>query len=54
MRANREDYLEHREQQELEAARKANDSRARQAHQELAARYAWQRELKARISEEVG
>ena len=48
------DYLERREQQELEAARKANDPRARQAHQELAARYAWQRELQARISEEVG
>jgi hypothetical protein len=48
------DYLERREKQELEAARKANDPRARQAHQELAARYAWQRELQARISEEVG
>ena len=48
------DYLERREQQEQEAARKANDPRAKQIHQELAARYAWQRELQARITEEVG
>ena len=47
------DYLKRREQQELEAARKASDPRARQAHQELAARYAWQRGLQARVSEEV-
>ena len=50
----RRDYLERREQQELEAARKASDPIAKQAHQELAARYAWQRELQARITEEVG
>ena len=48
------DYLERRERQEREAADRADDPRAKQAHQELAARYAWQRELQARISDEVG
>ena len=51
---SKRDYLARREQQERKAAERANDPRARQAHRELAARYAWQRELQARIAEEVG
>jgi hypothetical protein len=47
------DYLKRRERQELEAAESANDPKARQVHRELAARYAWQRELHARITEGV-
>ena len=52
MQSKRE-YLESRERQELEAAERANDPKVRQIHRELAARYAWQRELHARITEEV-
>lgn len=50
---SKRDYLESRERQELEAAERANDPKARQVHKELAARYAWQRESHARITEEV-
>ena len=50
---SKRDYFERREQQELEAVEKANGPKARQVHRELAARYAWQRELHARLSEEV-
>jgi hypothetical protein len=50
---SKRDYLERRERQEREAAERAGDPRAREAHRELAARYAWQRELQARITDEV-
>ena len=53
MQSKRE-YLESRERQERLAAEKSTDPRARKAHEELAARYAWQRELQSRITEEVG
>ena len=51
---SRREYLRNRERQELLAAEKSTDPRARKAHEELAARYAWQRELQARITEEAG
>ena len=51
---SRREYLRDRERQELLAAEKSTDRRARRAHEELAARYAWQRELQARITEEAG
>ena len=53
MQSKRE-YLESRERQERLAAEKAEDPRAKRAREELAARYAWQRELQARIAQEVG
>ena len=52
MQSKRE-YLESRERQERSAAEQAEDPRAKRAHEELAARYAWQRELQARIAQEV-
>jgi hypothetical protein len=37
---SKREYLERREREEREAAAASNDPRARNAHQELAARYA--------------
>ena len=50
---SKSEYLESRERQERRAAAKAGDPRAKRAHEELAARYAWQRELHARTTDEV-
>lgn len=50
---SKSEYLESRERQERLAAEKAGDPRAKRAHEELAARYAWQSELQARIAEKV-
>ena len=50
---SKSEYLQRRERQELLAASMSSDPRAKKAHEELAARYAWQRELQERITQEV-